>query len=78
MDVEIRTYGHVRELIGRKELTREMPANATVGELLGSLAGEFEGIDPGGQYDGEPLVVMKNVPPDCSTDTTRPSRPATA
>jgi len=63
MEVEVLTYGTVREAIGTKLLTRDVPEGTTVGELLGRLAQEFDGFGPDAEdaEDGDdPLIVRKN------------------
>jgi molybdopterin synthase sulfur carrier subunit len=44
VQVECHLFGPFRESVGRKELPRELPADATLGELLGELEAEYDGL----------------------------------
>lgn len=41
MEVEIRAFATFRDAIGERTIRREVPADATVGDLLRALEGEF-------------------------------------
>lgn len=45
MDVEFVSYATVRDAIGEKSVTREVPNGATVETALQTLAEEFDGLD---------------------------------
>lgn len=60
MEVEIRTYGDVRDAVGTKTLTREVGDDATVGGVLAAMASEFEALDPETDFDRGSLLVVKN------------------
>jgi molybdopterin synthase sulfur carrier subunit len=63
MQVELKFFATFREAVGSKTVTREVTEGTTVGELLRSLEGEYEGL--GGQLlaDGDlrpQINVLKN------------------
>jgi len=60
MRVSVRLYGDVRDRLGERRLTRELPADATVGDLLARLAAEHEGFDAVESYDDGTLLVRKD------------------
>ena len=59
VNVEIVCYSEVRKVVGRKRLEREVPSDATVGDLLAALTVEFPKLDPE-NVGRAGLVVSKN------------------
>ena len=45
IDVTFRAYGPVRDAVGSKTVTRELPADATVGEFLTRLTDEHPELE---------------------------------
>jgi molybdopterin synthase sulfur carrier subunit len=63
MELELRFFATFRATVGQKTIYREFPDGATVGEVLGSLEEEFEGLAGELIEDGEirdQLSVLKN------------------
>ncbi|OAQ52677.1 hypothetical protein HTG_10145 [Natrinema mahii] len=63
MDIDLRFFATFREAVGEKERTRTVADDATVGDVLGSLEAEYEGLDGRLLADGEvrpQLSVLKN------------------
>jgi len=63
MELELRFFATFRATVGQKTIHREFPDGATVGEILGSLEEEFEGLAGELIEDGEirdQLSVLKN------------------
>lgn len=63
IDLELRLFATFREAVGQKTITREFPADVTVGEVLTALEAEFPDLDE--QLLGEDgiqpqLNVLKN------------------
>jgi molybdopterin converting factor small subunit len=59
MDVEVRTYGDIREQIGQKTVRLSLEAGATVADLLDALEART-GYDPGTLPSGKRLVVRRD------------------
>lgn len=64
MDLELRFFATFREAVGQKTLEREFEDGSTVGEILGSLEAEYDGME-GNLLDGEGqlqpnLNILKN------------------
>lgn len=63
MELELRFFATFRTAVGQKTIHREYPDGTTVGDVLGSLEGEFEGLAGELVEDGEireQLSVLKN------------------
>lgn len=60
MRITIHTYGEIRELHGRKELEAEVPADATIRDVLVDLTGEFDDLDLVYSFQEESLLIVKN------------------
>ncbi|WIV68669.1 ubiquitin-like small modifier protein 1 [Natrialbaceae archaeon AArc-T1-2] len=63
MELELRFFATFREAVGRKELEREFDDDATVGDVLETLEGEYDGLEGQLIEDGEirpQLSVLKN------------------
>ena len=63
MELELRFFATFRAAVGQKTIHREYPDGATVGDVLGSLEEEFEGLAGELLEDGEireQLSVLKN------------------
>jgi molybdopterin synthase sulfur carrier subunit len=56
MQLELRFFANFREAVGSKTIEREYDEGTTIGEVLGSLQDEYDGLR------GE-LLVDGNVPP---------------
>ena len=66
MKVELRCFGPVREAVGAKTAERELPEEATVGDLLTELAAEaseLEGqlLDESGEVQGSINVTVEGT-----------------
>ena len=59
MEIEVRTYGDIREQIGRKSVRLSLEAGATVADLLDALEART-GYDPGTLPSGKRLVVRRD------------------
>ncbi|MFC7156772.1 ubiquitin-like small modifier protein 1 [Halomarina halobia] len=64
MELELRFFANFREAVGSKTIRREYEEGATVGEVLGALESEFDGLE-GLLLDDEgdirpQLSVLKN------------------
>jgi molybdopterin synthase sulfur carrier subunit len=64
MKIELRCFGPVREAVGSKTVARELPANATIGDLLVELveeAPELDGqlVDEAGEVRGSINVTVE-------------------
>ena len=53
MEVTFVAFGPVREAVGEKETTREVPEGATVGEFLSEFAEEFPDLETRLFEDGQ-------------------------
>ena len=60
MELEILTYGHVRDAAGQKTLVREYPADTSVGDVLDALESAFDLTDLTADFEQNTLVVHKN------------------
>jgi len=60
MEVDIRTYGDVRDAAGQKTLTREVAPGSTVGTLLADMDAEFDGFALEAEFERGAVLVMKN------------------
>jgi len=62
MDIEMRFFANFRDAVGQKEISREVPDDATVGTVLAGIVEEYPEVDIF-QADGsvrEFLSIMKN------------------
>lgn len=53
MDVEVHLYGPFQEPVGERELTLELPADATLGDAIDRLAGKYPALEDRLLEDGE-------------------------
>ncbi|MDS0473827.1 ubiquitin-like small modifier protein 1 [Natrinema sp. 1APR25-10V2] len=63
MDIDLRFFATFREAVGEKERTRTVEDDATVGDVLAALEGEYEGLEGRLLADGAirpQLSVLKN------------------
>ena len=63
MDIDLRFFATFREAVGKKEQTRTVGDEATVGEVLAALEAEYDGLEGQLLADGEvrpQLSVLKN------------------
>jgi molybdopterin synthase sulfur carrier subunit len=63
MNVELRFFATVREAVGASTLTREFPADTTVGEALATLESAYPDLDGVLLDDGDvaaSVTVMRN------------------
>lgn len=63
MELDLRFFATFREAVGRKEIDRSFDDDATVGDVLTALEGEFEGLEGRLLEDGSirpQLSVLKN------------------
>ncbi len=63
MDIDLRFFATFREAVGEKERTRTVEDDATVGDVLAALEGEYEGLEGRLLADGTirpQLSVLKN------------------
>lgn len=59
MEIEVRTYGDIREQIGQKTVRLSLDTGATVADLLDALEAKT-GYDPGTLPSGKRLVVRRD------------------
>lgn len=59
MEIEVRTYGDIREQIGRKTVRLSLAAGATVADLLDELEASTE-YEPGTLPSGKRMVVRRD------------------
>lgn len=63
MELDLRFFATFREAVGRKEIDRSFDDDATVGDVLTALEGEFEGLEGRLLENGSirpQLSVLKN------------------
>lgn len=60
MQLDIRTYGAVREAFGAKTFTHEASSGATVFDVLSDLDAECTDISLLEEFEMETLLVLKN------------------
>ena len=63
MDIDLRFFATFREAVGEKERTRSVADDATVGDVLAALEGEYDGLEGRLLEDGAvrpQLSVLKN------------------
>lgn len=63
MELDLRFFATFREAVGRKEIDRSFDDDATVGDVLAALEGEFEDLEGRLLEDGSirpQLSVLKN------------------
>ncbi|QCS43571.1 ubiquitin-like small modifier protein 1 [Natrinema versiforme] len=63
MDIDLRFFATFREAVGEKERTRTVDDDATVGDVLTALEGEYDGLEGQLLEDGTirpQLSVLKN------------------
>ncbi len=60
MEIEVQTYGEIREAVGAKRLARNCSEGTTVGELVASLFSEFESLEAATEFDRGSLLILKN------------------
>ena len=59
MDLNIRTYGNIRESIGTKAFVHETSSGETVGDILSDLSAEFD-TPLTEDFEKGALLVLKN------------------
>jgi len=63
MDIDLRFFATFREAVGEKEQTRTVGDDATVGDVLTTLEGEYDGLEGRLLEEGQirpQLSVLKN------------------
>lgn len=63
MELDLRFFATFREAVGQKELTSSFENGATVGDVLGELEAEYDGLEEQLLEDGAirpQLSVLKN------------------
>ena len=60
MELELRFFATFREAVGRKTITRELPDDATVGDVLAELEADYDGL-AGNLLDDGGLAPQINV-----------------
>ena len=60
MEIEILSYGSVREIVGVKAIPWECADEATVEDVITSLEATFGDLEPDSEFGRTPLVIVKN------------------
>jgi len=61
--VELRFYAHLRDVVGTKTITKRVPEDATVGDVLDAVVADYPGLESHLFDDGAlrtTAVVRKN------------------
>lgn len=59
MDLQVRTYGNIRDAVGTKEFVHETASGENVGDVLSDLSAEF-GTSLTEDFEEGALLVLKN------------------